>query len=239
MISITHLSKSYGNIVAVNDISFSVKKGEVFALLGLNGAGKSTTIGILCSLVKKTCGKVYIDGYDLDFDGDKIKEIVNLSPQETAIAGNLTVRQNLSLIASLYGLSNADERVEKMITDFSLENKADCRAKTLSGGQKRRLSIAMACITEPKVLILDEPTLGLDIVARKELWRIISSYKGKTTVILTTHYLEEAQELADRIAILNNGYLSVVGTEKQIIKYANTADFESAFIRLAGGCNEN
>lgn len=238
MISVTHLSKSYGNVIAINDLTFNVRKGEVFALLGLNGAGKSTTIGILCSLIKKTCGTVYVDGYNLDTEYDKIKQIVNLSPQESAFASNLTVKQNLELIANLYGLSDIGAKVQKMITDFSLENKADKRAKTLSGGQKRRLSIAMACITEPKVLILDEPTLGLDIVARKELWRIINNYKGKTTVILTTHYLEEAVALADRIAILNNGLLSVVGTEKQIIKYANAPDFETAFIRLAGGYDE-
>ena len=238
MITISHLTKTYDRLIAVNDLSLTIKTGEVFALLGLNGAGKSTTIGILCSLIKKTCGKVYVDGYNLDTDYEKIKQIVNLSPQETAIANNLTVRQNLELIATLYGLSDAKTRVQKMIEEFSLEKKADKRAKTLSGGQKRRLSIAMACITEPKILILDEPTLGLDIVARRELWRIINERKGKTTIILTTHYLEEAEALADRIAILDSGVLTALGTAKQITKQAGAPDFETAFIRLAGGYDE-
>ena len=238
MIKIKNLVKTYGKIRAVDDLSLTINEGEIFALLGLNGAGKSTTIKVLCLLTQKTGGKVEIAGLDLDEKGNEIKKIINLSPQETAVANNLTVRENLKLICDLYGIDNVGDAVDKYLKTLDLESKEKCRARSLSGGQKRRLSLAMALITEPKILILDEPTLGLDVKSRKELWRIISECKGKTTVVLTTHYLEEAERLADRIGVMRKGKLVALGSAKEIVDSVGATDFENAFLVLAGGEDE-
>lgn len=238
MIRIENLVKKFGSFTAVDNLCLEIPSNKIFALLGLNGAGKSTTINILCSLLTKTSGKVFVDDYDLDKDASKIKKIVNLSPQDTAVANNLTVEENLDLIATLYAVENKKEKIEKIISQFGLTSKAKARAKTLSGGQKRRLSLAMAFITSPKILILDEPTLGLDIKSRKELWKIIEEIKSKATIILTTHYLEEAQSLADQIAIMANGKLKALGTVEEILQKTNQTNFEDAFLMLAGGENE-
>ena len=238
MIKIDNLVKNYGEFTAVNNLSIRIKKGEIFALLGLNGAGKSTTIKVICGLTQKDAGRIFVDGLDLDVDENKIKQIVNLSPQETAIAPNLTVEENLDFISSLYGINESQNAVNRAIERFSLENKRKSRAKTLSGGQKRRLSIAMAMITNPKVLILDEPTLGLDVKARKVLWDLIKECKGERTVLLTTHYLEEAENLADRIAIMNKGKLVALGSADEIINQSGKKDFEGALLTLAGGEDE-
>ena len=235
MIHISNLVKKYGSMTAVNGLSLEVSDGQVFALLGLNGAGKSTTIKILCSLTKKTSGEVYIDGKNLDTQAEEIKQIVNLSPQETAVANHLTVRENLRLIADLYGVENAAQAVAEMLKKFTLSAKADVFAKTLSGGQKRRLSLAMALISSPKLLILDEPTLGLDIKARRELWQMIQECRTRATILLTTHYLEEAESLADVIGVMNHGKLVACGTAEEIKKLAGTESFEDAFLALAGG----
>lgn len=238
MIKITNLFKNFGNVRAVDDLSLEIYDGEIFALLGLNGAGKSTTINILCGLLKKTSGKVEINGLNLDTNLSDIKKIINISPQETAVANNLTVKENLEFIANLYQIENHNAKIKEMIETFALENKTNTLSKKLSGGQKRKLSIAMALITNPKILILDEPTLGLDIKSRKALWNIISSLKNKTTVILTTHYLEEAQSLSDRIAIMANGKLMAVGTKEEIVSISPKTNFEDAFLHFAGGENE-
>lgn len=235
MIKIKNLTKEYGKLKAVNGLSLEIKKGEIFALLGLNGAGKSTTIKILCGLTEKTQGEVYINGLNLEKESQKIKSIVNLAPQETAVAPNLTVEENLLFIANLYGVKDAKGAVKESIEKFSLAQKRNAKAKTLSGGQKRRLSLAMAMITSPEVLILDEPTLGLDIKSRKELWGFIEEIKGEKTVILTTHYLEETQKLANTIAIMNKGEAVIVGTAQEITKKSGQRDFESAFLHFAGG----
>lgn len=238
MIKIENLYKSFGKVEAVKNLSLTIKGGTTFALLGLNGAGKTTTINILCTTLKKDSGKVNILGYDLDKNEKEIKELLNLSPQETAVAQNLTVEENLNLIAGLYAIENAKERVEKTIERFSLTSKKTALAKTLSGGQKRRLSLAMSVITNPKLLILDEPTLGLDIKSRKELWKIINELKGETTILLTTHYLEEAVSLADEIGLMRQGELVAKGSEKEIVESSGKADFESAFLALCGGEDE-
>ena len=235
MIKIDNLTKRYGKTIAVDNLCLHIRKNECVALLGLNGAGKSTTIGVLCSLLKKDGGKITVGGYDLDENENKVKQIVNLSPQETAVAAHLTVKENLQLIAELYGLDNAAERAEQAISAFSLTKKANAYAKTLSGGQKRRLSIAMAMITHPEVLVLDEPTLGLDVRARKELWALIENFKSSTTILLTTHYLEEAVALADRIAVMNTGKLVAFGTQEEILAQTGHNSFEDAFLELAGG----
>ena len=238
MIEIKNLCKNFGSVKAVDNLSLKINSGEIFALLGLNGAGKSTTIKILCALTEKTSGDVFIDGQNIETALSEIKKIINLSPQETAVANNLTTLENLEFIANLYGISAAHDKAKEMIKTFGLEPKTNILAKKLSGGQKRKLSLAMALITSPKILILDEPTLGLDIKSRKALWEIISSLKGKTTIILTTHYLEEAETLADRIAIMNFGKLMALGTAKEIISLSQKQTFEDAFLHFAGGENE-
>lgn len=234
MIRVENLVKKYGSTLAVNGLNLSVNSGEIYALLGLNGAGKSTTIKILCGLVKKDEGRVIIGGFDQENQANEISKIINLSPQETAVASNLTVMENLVFIAKIYGVNDYNERAKSLIEKFELEQKINARAKTLSGGQKRKLSVAMALITNPKLLILDEPTLGLDIISRKELWKVIKSLKGSTTILLTTHYLEEAQSLADRIGVMKSGNLVAEGSADEIIKISGEDNFESAFIKLAG-----
>ncbi len=192
-IIITNLKKTFGDIVAVNDFSLTIKENEIFSLLGVNGAGKTTIINILTGLIKPSAGKVSIFGYDLETESDQIKPLVNVSPQETAIAPNLTVKENLLFIAEIYGIDKktATKQVAENITKFGLTKYQNKRAKILSGGYQRRLAIAMALISNPKLLFLDEPTLGLDVLARRELWAIITALKGQTTIVLTTHYMEE------------------------------------------------
>lgn len=238
MIKIKNLTKNFQTVKAVDNLSLEIFEGETFALLGLNGAGKSTTINILSGLLQKTSGQIQIKNLDLDKDIAKIKQIINLSPQETAIANNLTVKENLEFIANLYKVPNLIDKTNQMLETFDLLQKENTLAKKLSGGQKRKLSIAMALITEPQILILDEPTLGLDIKSRKALWKIISSLKGKTTIILTTHYLEEAETLSDRIGIMTNGKLVALGTKEEIISKSQKPNFEDAFLHFAGGEDE-
>ena len=238
MIEIKNLCKNFGDVKAVENLSLAINKGEIFALLGLNGAGKSTTIKILCGLTEKTSGEVLINGHKHENAHQEIKSIINLSPQETAVANNLTTLENLEFIANLYAIPNPADKAKEMITKLGLETKTNTLAKKLSGGQKRKLSLAMALITNPRILILDEPTLGLDIKSRKALWQIISELKNKATIILTTHYLEEAESLADRIAIMASGKLMAIGTAEEIIQKSKTNNFEDAFLYFAGGENE-
>ena len=239
MIEIQNLTKSFGEVQAVKGLSVNVNNGEIFALLGLNGAGKSTTIKILCSLLKKDGGKVFINGFDLDKNGNEIKRLISLSPQETAVALNLTVEENLRFIADLYDVKD-DNAVDTMIEKFTLESKRKVIAKKLSGGQQRRLSLAMAFIVKPKILILDEPTLGLDVKVRRDLWRLIREFaeSSNSTVLLTTHYLEEAEHLASRIGIMKSGELVALGTAEEIVKKAGANNFEDAFLNLAGSSGE-
>ena len=230
------LVKKYKDLTAVKGLNLTIHEGELYALLGVNGAGKSTTIKMLSCLTKPTSGDAEVMGHSVISDTDKVKAIMNVSPQETAVAEKLSVRENLEFIARIYGCSKAEakQKTDKMIEDFSLQDVENKRAATLSGGWQRRLSIAMALITEPQVLFLDEPTLGLDVLARRELWSFISGLKGKMTIILTTHYLEEAESLSDRIGIMAHGVLCAEGTADELKEKAGTDDFEEAFIRLAG-----
>ena len=232
-----NLTKKYKDKVAVNSINLSINKGEIYGLLGVNGAGKSTTIKMLSCLIKLTSGDAVLNGYSIVNDSEDVKRIINVSPQETAVAPNLTVRENLELIAEIYGFEKetAVQKAQNMIDDFELAEVAKSKAKTLSGGWQRRLSIAMALISDPEILFLDEPTLGLDVLARRELWNKISALKGKITVILTTHYLEEACILSDVTAVMAKGRLKAFGTTDEIIKMSGKETFEEAFIALAGG----
>ena len=227
------LTKCFGAVTAVDALDLTVREGELFALLGVNGAGKTTTIKMLSGLLKPTDGTARLLGRDLDSELSAIKPLLAVSPQETAIAPNLTVRENLELIAGIYG--SVPERVRQMIDELGLQEAVTFKAKSLSGGWQRRLSIAMALVSDPKLLFLDEPTLGLDVLARRELWKVIEGLKGKVTVILTTHYMEEAEQLSDRVGVMNKGRLIMTGTPRELMDAAGTDDFEEAFVRLAGG----
>ncbi len=230
------LVKKYKDLTAVKGLDLTVHKGELYALLGVNGAGKSTTIKMLSCLTRPTSGDAEVMGHSIVSDSVRVREIINVSPQETAVAAKLSVRENLEFIARIYGSDKAEakRKTDKMIEDFSLQDVENKRAATLSGGWQRRLSIAMALITEPEVLFLDEPTLGLDVLARRELWHFIESLKGRMTIILTTHYLEEAESLSDRIGVMAHGVLCAEGTAAELKEKAGTDDFEEAFIRIAG-----
>ena len=234
-IETSKLTKKYKNKIAVDGINLQIKKGELFALLGTNGAGKTTTIKMLSGIILPTSGNIKIENMNMDNEVFKIKEILNISPQETAVAPNLTVKENLEFMAGVYQIKNKDNKINKLIKDFKLEEILNKKAKTLSGGWQRRLSIAISLINDPKVLFLDEPTLGLDVIARKELWKIINELKGKMTIILTTHYMEEAESLSDRIGIMANGKLVDVGTSEELIKKTKTKNFEDAFVYIATG----
>lgn len=228
------LTKRYKSKTAVKDLNLTVREGELYALLGVNGAGKSTTIKMLSCLTQPDSGDAELMGCSIISQSAKVKALMNVSPQETAVAAKLSVRENLEFIAGVYGYDKkkARQKAQKMIEDFSMEEYAKSRASTLSGGWQRRLSIAMALITDPKILFLDEPTLGLDVLARRELWHIIEKLKGKMTIILTTHYLEEAESLSDRLGIMSRGVLCAEGTAEELKQRAGTDDFEEAFIRL-------
>lgn len=233
MINIGLVSKRYGKLVALDNVSFEVNDNECFALLGLNGAGKTTLINILSTSLLPTAGTVSINGLDIIKDRESVRKIVNISPQESAVAKNLTVRENLYFMASLYGIENKRDKIDGIIEKFGLREKENVRCKKLSGGQLRRVSIALAMITEPQVLFLDEPTLGLDVKSRKTLWDIISELKTDRTIILTTHYLEEVEFLADRIGIISRGHMKAIGTRDEILKMTECENLENAFLSLA------
>ena len=228
------LNKFYKNLHALKDINLGIKENELFGLLGVNGAGKTTLIKILTCLSKQTSGEAYVHGFSVKDNPEKIKEIVDVSPQETAVAHNLTVRENLDFFASLYNTRD-EAYISSVVNAFSLEEVENQRAKTLSGGWKRRLSIAIGLISKPKILFLDEPTLGLDVIARRELWKIINNMKGKITISLTTHYLEEAEALCDRVAVMAKGKVKATGTPAELKAIAKTDNFEVAFIKIAEG----
>jgi ABC-2 type transport system ATP-binding protein len=231
------LKKIYGKTVAVDGLNLSIRQGELFALLGLNGAGKTTTIKMLSCLSAPTGGDAVLLGDSIVQKPRAVKEKINLSPQETAVARNLTVRENLELIAGIYGSGKKEARrkAEEMLPTFGLKETAEKKAKTLSGGMQRRLSIAMALISNPQILFLDEPTLGLDVLARRELWRAIEKLKGSITIILTTHYMEEAEALSDRIGVMAKGRLKAVGTAAELKETTGAKTLEDAFLALASG----
>lgn len=231
IITINNVCKNYKTKKALDNVSLKIEEGELFGLLGVNGAGKTTLIKILCGLTKATSGDIIVDNYNLDKDIDKIKEIIDISPQETSVANNLTVKENLEFFASIYDKNNKDN-INEVVETFKLNEVLNQKAKTLSGGYKRRLSIAIALISKPKILFLDEPTLGLDVFARRELWGIINKLKKSVTIILTSHYLEEVESLCDRVAILSKGKLLKVGTINEIKQDSNSVTFEDAFIKL-------
>ena len=236
-IQIKNLTKQYKDVVAVDNLSLSVAKGELFSLLGVNGAGKTTTIKILSCLTQPTKGDALLNGKSICQDAAAVKSIIAVSPQETAVAPGLTVRENLELMCGVHGFSKEKRqaKIRELTGLLDLESVTKKKAGKLSGGWQRRLSIAMALISEPEILFLDEPTLGLDVLARSDLWDMIRALKGKITIILTTHYMEEAEALSDRIAIMKDGKLLLCETPDRIKEIAQTDSFEQAFIRIVKG----
>lgn len=229
------LTKKYQMKTAVKDLNLAINEGELFTLLGVNGAGKTTTIKMLSCLIKPTQGDATLLGDSIVRNPHKVKEKINVSPQETAVAPNLTVKENLEFMAKIYGFhqKEADIKVEEMLITFGLLEVKGDKAKTLSGGMQRRLSIAMALISEPKILFLDEPTLGLDVLSRRELWQAIESLKGKITIILTTHYMEEVEALSDRVGIMAKGQMKAIGTVEELKRQTQTQSLEEAFVAIA------
>lgn len=234
-IELTNIVKKYKDKTVVNNINLNIKEGELFSLLGTNGAGKTTTIKMISTLIKQNSGTIKVLGYDTIKDYKIIRNKINVSPQETAVAMNLTVYENLDFMANVYQIENKKDKIDNLIKTFKLEEVLKQKAKTLSGGYMRKLSIAISLINDPKILFLDEPTLGLDVLSRKELWNTINTLKGKITIILTTHYMEEAESLSDRVAIMNKGNIIKIGTPKEIISKTKTKNMEDAFVSLVTG----
>lgn len=234
-IELTNIVKKYKDKTVVNNINLNIKEGELFSLLGTNGAGKTTTIKMISTLIKQNSGTIKVLGYDTIKDYKIIRNKINVSPQETAVAMNLTVYENLDFMANVYQIKNKKDKIDNLIKTFKLEEVLKQKAKTLSGGYMRKLSIAISLINDPKILFLDEPTLGLDVLSRKELWNTINTLKGKITIILTTHYMEEAESLSDRVAIMNKGNIIEIGTPKELISKTKTKNMEDAFVSLITG----
>ena len=228
------LVKQYKHITAVDNLNLEIRQGELFSLLGVNGAGKTTAIKMLSCLTKPTCGDALVGGYSITKEPDRVKRLIAVSPQETAVAPNLSVKENLELICGIHGFSKekTEEKIGALSGQFALDSVLHRKISKLSGGWQRRVSIAMALISQPRILFLDEPTLGLDVLARHDLWNAIRALKGDVTIILTTHYMEEAEALSDRIGIMKDGHLLTVGTAEELIQRAGTRDFESAFVSI-------
>ena len=236
-IQTSDLTKRYGKLTAVDRLNLQIRQGELFCLLGVNGAGKTTAIKMLSGLTAPTAGDALVGGHSITAEPEQVKGLIGVSPQETAVAPNLTVKENLELICGIHGFSGEKtrEKIRELSDRFDLEEVLPRKAGKLSGGWQRRVSIAMALISQPQILFLDEPTLGLDVIARQDLWAGIRDLKGKVTVILTTHYMEEAEALSDRIGIMRDGRLLAVGTGEELKKLAGTDDFESAFVAIVRG----
>ena len=228
------LVKQYKNITAVDKLNLEIKQGELFALLGMNGAGKTTALKMLSCLTKPTSGDAIVGGYSIIKEPEQVKRLIGVSPQETALAPNLSVQENLELICGIHTFSKekTKAKIKELSNQFALDTVLQRKTGKLSGGWQHRVSVAMALISEPAILFLDEPTLGLDVIARQDLWEVIRSLKGKVTIILTTHYMEEAEALSDRIGIMKNGRLLAVGTVDELNKMAETNDFETAFVSI-------
>ena len=233
-IKTVELVKRYKNLTAVNKLNLEIHQGELFSLLGVNGAGKTTTIKMLTCITKPTDGDAFIGGYSVTKQPEQVKRLIGVSPQETAVAPNLSVKENLELMCGIHSFSKekSKSKINELTEQFALDSVLNRKAGKLSGGWQRRVSIAMALISEPHILFLDEPTLGLDVIARHELWDMIRSLKGKVTAILTTHYMEEAEALSDRIGIMKDGNLLAVGTVEELKTMTGANNFESAFVSI-------
>ena len=233
------LTKSFGPKNAVNGLNLRIGEGEFYALLGVNGAGKTTTLRMLTALTSPTSGEARILGHDCLTERKTVRSLIGISPQETAAAENLTVEENLAFMADVWSLTGERRAsvLDGLRESFSLDGVWRSRVKTLSGGWKRRLSVAMALVGEPKVLFLDEPTLGMDVLARRELWRVLENLRGRLTVVMTTHYMEEAEALSDRIGIMAAGRLAAEGTLPELEELTGQSGLENVFVTLVESLN--
>ncbi len=232
-----NLTKRYKNLVAVDRLNLEIKQGELFSLLGVNGAGKTTAIKMLCGLLRITDGNAFLNGKSIKNDTQDVKKFIAVSPQENAVAPNLTVKENLEFMCKIHGFNKAKtvKKVDELAAQLGLGEILNQKAAKLSGGQMRRISIALALISEPQILFLDEPTVALDVLSRADLWNVIHSLKGKVTIILTTHYMQEAEELSDRIGIMKGGRLLAVGTPERLKQQCGADSVEKAFINIVKG----
>lgn len=239
-IKTVNLTKKYKDLTAVDQLNLEIKQGELFALLGVNGAGKTTTVKMLCGLTDATAGDAFLNGKSIKTQPHEVKKIIAVSPQETAIAPNLTIRENLALMCGIYGFDKAKstEKIKELTDKLGLNTFIDKKASKLSGGQMRRVSIALALVSEPQILFLDEPTVALDVLSRSDLWDTICQLKGKVTIVLTTHYMQEAEELSDRIGIMKEGKLLALGTPEQLKRQCGVDSVEKAFINIIKGAAE-
>lgn len=236
IIKTKNLSKSYKKTNALDNVSLSIQKGEIFGILGPNGAGKTTFLSILTTLLKPTSGTAQISGFDIKKNPKKVREKIGVVFQETVLDDLLTAYENLMFHAELYNVKNKKEKIEKILKFFNLQQRKNDRTKTFSGGMKRKIEIARPLLHDPEILLLDEPTMGLDPTARKNIWDQILKInkKDKTTILLNTHYLEEADALCDRIAILDKGKVVVVGTPKELKNKTKSKTLYGAFLKYTG-----
>jgi len=238
MIEVKNLTKKFGDFTAVNDVSFSVGKGEIFAFLGPNGAGKSTTIKMLTTLLRSTSGTISIDGHDPARDSDKVRHSFGIVFQDPSLDDELTAWENMEFHGVLYGLPKKlrRDRTEELLKFVDLYDRKDSYVKEFSGGMKRRLEIARGLLHHPKIIFLDEPTLGLDPQTRNHMWEYLLKLNKSEgiTVFFTTHYMEEADKMAQRIAIIDHGEIVARGSGEELKKQTNTASLEEAFLKLTG-----
>ena len=229
-----HLSKRYKDILAVDRLDLTVEQGELFALLGVNGAGKTTAIKMLSCLTRPTGGEAWLGGKSILSQTGEVKQRIGVSPQETAVAPNLTAEENLLLMCGVHGFSKEKSRQKaaELAAQLGLAPILHRRAGKLSGGWQRRLSIAMALVSQPEILFLDEPTLELDVLARSDLWDTVRSLKGRITIVLTTHDLKEAEALSDRVGVMKDGRLLALGTPEELKRQTGSDRFEDAFVKL-------
>ena len=236
-LSIDGLTKDYSDVRAVDGLTLAIHEAEVFGLLGPNGSGKTTTINCITGLLKPTKGRVRIGGFDVQTDGQKARALLGVSPQETAVYTTLTGRENVQLFGALYSVPKklVNARVDQVMEKVGLMEDAGRRVGKYSGGMKRRVSIAMALVTDPKIVLLDEPTVGMDPQSRRAVWDFILELRDKgKTIILTTHYMEEAEELCDRVGIIDHGKLIALGSPSDLKAKYGARDLEDVFIQLTG-----
>jgi ABC-2 type transport system ATP-binding protein len=238
VIEVQHLCKRFGDVVAVDDLSFTVPAGEIFAFLGPNGAGKSTTIKILTTLLRPTSGVVRVNGHDVVAEPDKVRRSFGIVFQDPSLDIDLTAWENMEIHGVLYDVPRKErrERIEQLLTLVELWDRKDSRVLTFSGGMRRRLEIARGLLHHPKVLFLDEPTLGLDPQTRNQMWNYLRELNRAeaTTVFFSTHYLDEAERIAARIAIIDHGRIVALGTAEQLKQQTGGASLEDAFLALTG-----
>ena len=236
-IVIDNLSKKFEDVTAVDQLSLTVPKGELFGLLGPNGAGKTTTINVLCGLLKPTSGSVFVSGFNVEKEVQKVKQLIGVCPQDTAVFPYLTGRENIEFFGNLHTMSKEDlnRNVTTLLKNMGLTEDADRRVGKYSGGMRRRVNLVMALVHDPAIAFLDEPTAAMDPQSRRAVWEFINGLKAEEkTIILTTHYMEEAEELCDRVGIIDYGNLIALGAPNQLMNQYDAENLEEVFIQLTG-----